>query len=307
MSVVKEIRTNDWYLFIDESGTPEYKWLRRLKQKNNLPIFQPDPQYANSFALIGLLISGDQLCNKLIPAVKEFKNSCYGDEDKVLHFADMLAGIGKFEMYKNNPALFNKHLSIFVDLLKEVIFNFNLVFIDNVKMLNKYINPAAPYELAPAVTMEKAAWFICKVKSNNPNREIRCWFEARSKDKDEKLKGFMLQEIFLDFTNGEKVKMINNFPRFKESNDNIKSIRWHIHSLPKDPSRLKIVNYYKEVISYELGKALIQGIHVADILVSAYRHLKENQIYLKVKDLEVDPIKNFIYSSEKLLYEKCLP
>jgi len=317
MDKIKEIDTNSWHLFLDESGDANYKRLRKLKQQNNWSEFKPDPDPHNItlFSLVGLLVNGKDLVESFIPAMKKFKRELYGDENTVIHFSDMLAGTRDFTMYKNKPELFKKHLQVIINAISNVNFVFNLVHIDKVRMLNKYKeNAASPYELAPAIIMERSAGYICDSREGllnllkkDTDKVIRVWFESRGKAKDTELKGFMVKELGIVFPETEKTIQQNHFLRYKSSSNNISTIEWHIHPLPKDPSKLKQIRYYVDNYSYEAGKDLINGIHLSDIIVSASRRFTENIIYNKYKYLEVEQVLEFINHSGKLKYPKLFP
>ena len=314
MNKIEEIDTNSWHLFLDESGNANYKRLHKLKQQNNWLEFKPDPSPHNTtfFSLVDLLVNGKDLVESFIPAMKKFKRELYGDENTVIHFSGMLAGIGDFTMYKNEPELFKKHLQVIINAINNVNFVFNLVHIDKARMLNTYgENAASPYELAPVVIMERSAGYICDSwkdsSKENTNKVIRVWFESRGNAKDTELKGFMVRELGITFPREGKSVQKNHFPRYKSSSKNIKSIEWHIHPLPKNVSKLKDIHYYVDNYSYEAGKDLIHGIHLADIIVSASRRFTESMIYNKYKHLEVEPISEFINNSGKLKYRKFFP
>lgn len=307
MKRVEEIDVNSWHMFLDESGTEGYKRLLKLKLKNNWLEFQPDPdpQNANFFSLIGLLIDGKNLVNSLIPAVRKFKCDVYKDEEIVLHLSEMLAGDKQFAMYKNNPQLFNTDLNRFIGDIKDIKFRIIFVHIDKVRMLKQYVvSPAEPYELAPTIIMERAAGYICNTNASYINKTVRVWFEARTKEADKKLKKYMIDELKLPI---EKLIENSKFPRYLEAVKNIRSIEWHFHGLPKDPIKLNINEYYKSNYLYEVGAGLIQGIHVADMMVFALRRFKENEVYHTIKYLEVEPIINFVLFSGKLIEEKFFP
>ncbi len=307
MDKIKEIDTNSWHLFLDESGDANYKRLRRFKRQNNWIEFRPDPSNVTFFSLAGLLVSGKDLVESFIPAMKKVKQELYGNEDTVTHLSDMLAGKGNFTMYKNKPELLKKHLNAIINAIINVDFVFNIVHIDKVKMLNKYEeNASNPYELAPTIIMERSAGYIWQSKKNT-DKVIRVWFESRTKGKDKELKRFMIRELGIVFPKKGKVIQRNHFPRYKKSSNNINNIKWHIHSLPKYPSKLKQIRYYVDKYSYEIGKDLINGIHLSDIIVSASRKSIENTIYNKYKHFEVEPILEFINHSGKLIYQKFLP
>lgn len=312
---VEKVDENCWHLFIDESGTSSYKRLIKLKEKNGWQQFQPDhdPQNVNFFSLMGLLISGQDLVNSFIPTIRRIKSELYQDENIVLHFSDMLAAQGRFEMYKNNPELFKDHLTYFTDNIKDIDFRMFIVHIDKVQMLNTYPEPANPYEIAPTIIMERVSGYIMQkiskyVKSNSdeisPKPIVRVWFESRNKKDDTELKNYMIDELKLP---EDELFKKTHFPRYEHSTKNVRSLEWHIHGLPKDPKKLEEYEWYKSNYSFEVGSNLIHGIHVVDIMVSARRRFIEDWVYPKIKHLEVEPITYFTLKSHKVRYEKTLP
>jgi hypothetical protein len=318
---VEKVDENCWHLFIDESGTSSYKRLIKLKEKNGWQQFQRDldPQNANFFSLMGLLISCQDLVNSFIPAIRRIKSELYKDENIVLHFSDMLAAQGRFEMYKNNPGLFKDHLTYFTESIEDIDFRMFIVHIDKVQMLNTYqeplAKPANPYEFAPTIIMERVSGYIMNrksefVKSNSdeisPKPIVRVWFESRNKKDDTELKNYMIDELKLP---EDELFKKTHFPRYEHSTKNVRSLEWHIHGLPKDPMKLKEYEWYKSNYSFEVGSNLIHGIHVVDIMVSARRRFIENLVYPnpKIKYFEVEPITYFMSKSRKVRYEKTLP
>jgi hypothetical protein len=310
MRKIEQIDINSWHLFIDESGTKGYKRLTKLKEKNSWEKFNPDtdPHSINFLSLIGLLISGKDLVNSFIPAIRKIKFELFQDEETVLHFSDMLTARGKFEMYKNQPELFKNHLTYFIDNIKDIDFRMFIVHINKVQMLNSYpppAKPAEPYEFAPTVIMERVAGYF---KSNfgeaTSKPVVRVWFEERGVKDDVELKNYMVDELKLS-----EDELFNKtyFRRFSVSLKNIRSLEWHIHGLPKDPAELINNEYYKSKYLFEAGNSLIHGLHVADIMVSARRRFVEDWVYPKVKYLEVESITHFMSSSGKLQYEKFYP
>jgi len=307
---VEKVDENCWHLFIDESGTKSYKRLIKLKEKNSWEEFRPDtdPHSINLFSLIGLLISGKNLVNSFIPAIRKIKSELYQDEEIVLHFSEMLAAQGKFGIYKNKPELFKNHLTYFIDNIKDIDFRMFVVHINKVQMLNSYpapAKPAEPYEFAPTVIMERISGYF---KSNfgeiSSKPVVRVWFESRTEKDDADLKNYMINELKLS-----EDELFNKtyFRRFPDSLKNIRFLEWHIHGLPKDPMKLIEDERYKSEYSFEAGNNLIHGLHVADIMVSARRRLIEDQVYPKIKYLEVEPITDFMSRSGKLQYEIFLP
>ena len=104
MKKIDKIFDNDWYLFVDESGSENYKRLKKLRKTQNWPNYRPDPSSPTIFALVGILIKGEELF-KLINGMKSIKQKLYEDENAVLHLSDMVAGAKGFSMYRNNAQL----------------------------------------------------------------------------------------------------------------------------------------------------------------------------------------------------------
>jgi len=306
----KNIDRKSWHLFMDESGTKGYKRLRKLKNQNQWNNFwpDPDPQNANFFSLIGLLIHGHTLIDDFIPAVKKVKFELYQNENIVLHLSDMLSAKGSFEKYKNKPDLFQSDLKKIIKYIESIPFYMFIVHIDKVEMLNKYSEPAEPYEYAPTTIMERIAGFL-KYNLHNYLSEIstsviRVWFEARSKKEDIELKRYMVDELKLT---EKELRNKTKFPRYPKTVKNVRSIEWHIHGLPKKPEDFIRRGYYKSKYSYEVGSSLIHGLHIADLMVSARRRYKENDKYQRIKYLEVEPLNHFIEESGKLVHEILRP
>jgi len=294
------IDINSWHAFMDESGTKDYKRLIKLKNLNQWPIYLPDtnPQNPNYFSLICILINGFDLINKFIPSIKKIKYQLYNDENIVLHLSDMISAKNSFSKYLNNPELFKNDLEKIVKSIEDITFYIFIIHIDKVKMLNTYIKPAVPYEFGPTLIMERIGKFFKNKMSNYEKRIIlRVWFESRKKENDLELKKYMIDELKLP---EKELIEKTNFPRFPESIKNTRLIEWHIHGLPKKPEDLIKNEYYKNKYSYEVGKNLIHGLHIADLLVSAQRRYVESQKYSKIKYLEVEPIIEFINRKNKL-------
>lgn len=304
----ENIDENNWHLFVDESGTKDYKRLIKLKDQNKWSNFQPDPhpQNVNLFSLIGLLIYGKNLTNEFIPSVKRIKYELYQNKNIVFHLSDMLSAKNEFSKYKDNPNLFKSHLEKIIVSIKNIPFYIFIVHIDKVSMLNTYSQPAEPYELAPTIIMERIGYFFYK---NNYLKKtlkpiINVWFESRSKKDDINLKQHMVNELILT----EK-ELFNKtkFPRYPNPIKNIRSIEWHMHGLPKNPNELVEKEYYSYKYSYETGVNLIHGLHIADIIISAYRRYRERERYPNIKFLEVEPIVNLIEKNKKKFCELFFP
>lgn len=138
--MINNINDDDWYLFIDESGTPGYK-------DKNQPFV---------FAISGLLVKGDNLRNKLIPVIQNFKRTCYGNQSAILHFSNMLITAKKSNNFSN---LIQDFQSLFSSIKAADVF-VNTVYIDKPKMKAKYRNPAHPYIFAIRILMERISYIV---------------------------------------------------------------------------------------------------------------------------------------------------
>ena len=151
-------------------------------------------------------------------------------------------------------------------------------------MLQEYNNLARPYQLAPRVIMERSAGHICSVLGNDCTElpSIRVFFESRSKGKDVDLKRFMVNELKM---NVPDVTVVKNFPRYPRSHANIQRLKWHIHPLPKDPAKIRSVKFYASFYDTKTSEDLLNGIQLADIVITALRTYRENMLYYLPKTL----------------------
>lgn len=270
------IDDNCHHLFIDESGDKNYEI-----NINSNTLF---------FSLSGLLVNGNILIKEFIPKCKKIKNKLYNDENIIFHFSDMLVAKNNFKKYEDELIL-KEDLEYIFENIRNIEFKIFLIHIDKQKMKNIYIKPADPYEISSTFLMERTSMFLCNSNINNKN--IRVWFESRTKKDDQTLKKYMINEIKLP---KDILFQRTNFPRYEYSIQNIRSFKWHFHSLPKDPKRLDL-KYYK----YEIGFDLIQILHITDLIVSIRRGYIENKTYKKFKN---EKIKNINYILENTIYNK---
>jgi hypothetical protein len=263
----------DYLLFLDESGTPEYTRLRRLQKASNSSSFIADKENPNFFTSCGVLISHKQFKENVIAKVKQFKKDKYNNETITFHLSDMISGAGEFPIYRNNIELFTRHMEEFVSEVKDVQFFLFPVTIHKVIMLNRYnefSKPAHPYKYAVQITAERIA---NEPFQNSINlKVIRVWGESRTEKKDNDLKNF-----FVDLLTKDINHLKEQFPQpiWQKSIDNIRKIEWHIHFIPKKPEGTEKVF---EKIPAEIGKDIVIGNQIADLMASTIRICNESDI-----------------------------
>ena len=307
MEKIDKIFSNDWYLFVDESGSENYSGIKKLRKKQGWTNYQPDPSNPTIFTLAGILIKGDELV-QLINGMKNIKQKLYSDENTVFHLSDMVVGAKGFSMYRNNAQLLQQHLQLLIDRLRSINFSYYIVYVDQIGMLERYIEPVRPYQFAPRVVMERSAGYICSVldgKCTEPP-PIRVFFESRKKGKDVDLKRFMVNELKMKVPN---VTIEKNFPRYPASHANIQKLEWHIHPLPKDPARIRSVKFYTSLYDTNIAENLLNGIQLADMVVTASRMYRENMFYYSPKNIsKITPLYTaFVTNPIKPSYEKYIP
>ena len=199
-------------------------------------------------------------------------------------------------------------MQVLIDFLSNINFSYSIVYVDQIGMLEEYIEPARPYQFAPRVVMERSAGYICSVLHGNCTEPlpIRVFFESRKKDQDLDLKRFMVNELKLDVPN---VTVKKNFPKYPKSHTNIQKLKWYIHPLPKDPVRIRSVKFYASFYDTNTAKGLLNGIQLADMVVTASRMYKENMLYGSPKNInKITPLYTaFVTNPIKPSYEKCIP
>ena len=304
-TIENSLHKDNYYLFVDESGTETYKRLNRIKRKNKWDKFKPDPNDVNFFSLVGVLIESNLYIDRVIPIMKSVKKQLYNNSNVALHLADMLSGSSEerpeFSKYKGNGALFVKDMQYILNQIDSINLKVIILHVNKVEMLNKYIQPANPYEFAPTYIMERVAWFIDNNKL--PHLPVRVWYESRSgrnkgkkgkTTKDSLLKEYMVNELKLDI---EVLESQSHFPRFSSAVDKIRSLRWHFHPIPKDIDNAKGAsrNYFLSKYSIDVLHDLAHGIHLADIFISARRKQKEyNALQIGKYDDRVQIINDFL-------------
>lgn len=81
----------------------------------------------------------------------------------------------------------------------------------------------------------------------------------------------MVKEINIKFMQKHTQQKRKNFIVYKDSQIMIDRVQWHIHPLPKDPSRLKRERYFREHYDPSIGEKLIHALHLSDVIVTSKR------------------------------------
>ncbi len=310
---------NRYYLFVDESGTKEYKDLKKAKKENGWDKYKPSERSGPVFTLGGILISEDEWLNKLVPEINKFKLNSFNRTNIILRRHDMITNKGVFSIYSKNRTLFKNHILNLTNILSKINFLYIPITIIKPDILNKYKKPADPYKYTTMILMERTAKNIPNNNLTN-NNHVYLWGESRTPQKDREIKEYGSKILK---TNLAKLHSdLSPVPFLKDSIENIRELRWHIHFAPKKSNRLQQhqINSINSKIPKGNIKDLSIGLEMADILVGTIREHNEtikyplrprnqniSNIFIPLKNLIEKRIPNEITYSNNNFLGKVLP
>jgi len=304
-----------YYLFVDESGTKEYKDLKKAKKENGWDKYKPSERSGPVFTLGGILISEDEWLNKLVPEINKFKLNSFNSTNIILRRHDMITN----NIYSKNRTLFKNHILNLTNILSKINFSYIPITIIKPDFLNKYIVPADPYKYTTMILMERTAKNIPNNNLTN-NNHVYLWGESRTPQEDNEIKeyGSEILKNNLDKLHSD----LSPVPFSKGGIKTIRKLRWHIHFAPKKLNRLQQpqINGINSKIPKGNVKDLSVGLEIADILVGTTREHNEairyplrprnqniSNIFIPLENLIEKRIPNKITYSNNNFLGKVLP
>ena len=138
------MKFSDYVIFVDESGDQNIKTV--------------NPQYP-VFVLVFCIFQKADYANSIVPKVEKFKFNHFGHDAVVLHERKLRKQEKPFVFLQNfdKRTAFMNELSC---LINDVKFTIVATAIEKFKLLETYIKPANPYELAIKYCLERAYEFL---------------------------------------------------------------------------------------------------------------------------------------------------
>lgn len=160
---------SDYIVFVDESGSPTLSPL--------------DPDYP-IFVLVFCVVDKMHYAEKIEPSITKLKFDFFGHDTVVLHAHDIRKPKGEFSFLLNAER--REH---FMQRIEQVMIDADIKLIVHIinktKLIDRYVNPYDPYNIALRMCLEQLSIFLRK--QNQTDHLTHIIAEARGKKEDRDL------------------------------------------------------------------------------------------------------------------------
>lgn len=163
------MKYSDYIVYVDESGD---HGLRNI-----------DPQHP-VFVLAFCIFEKPKYIEDVISSVQRLKFHFWGHDGVILHSHEIRKAKGDFNILLN-PNVRAEFLPAINNLMEEAEFTLIAAVIDKTKLVNKYVHPVDPYEIALAFCMERLQRFL--MDNGQTNEKTHVMVECRGKPEDNAL------------------------------------------------------------------------------------------------------------------------
>ena len=169
MTPIDPTTLSDFVVYADESGDHGLK--------------NVDPSYP-VFVLAFVLMSRDDYVERVTPALQRLKFRYWGHDQVVFHEREIRKRIGPFAILANQSTemAFMTDLTTLIDAAP---FKLCVAVIDKTALVQKYVVPWSPYEIALHFCMERL--LRCLQQHDQKDRLVHVIFESRGKKEDSEL------------------------------------------------------------------------------------------------------------------------
>lgn len=162
--------SSDYVIYVDESGD------------HNLQKFDKDyPVFVLSFCMV----QKTAYSREIVPALQEFKFRWWGHDMAILHESEIRSRSGWFK-FLGDPVAREEFRAGLMSVLAAAPWTIVAAVIDKPRLLDKYVRPFNPYDLALAFCMERAYFFLREHRQVSAPTYIVA--EGRGKTEDYQLK-----------------------------------------------------------------------------------------------------------------------
>jgi hypothetical protein len=166
---MSESRFSDYIVYVDESGDHSLP-----TGDNSYPVF----------VLVFCIFEKSDYVNQAVPALQRFKFDYFGHDQVILHEREIRKALPPFQFLqvRNLRRQFMERIKALVEASPFVLI---ASVIDKVRLSERYIRPANPYDVALAFGMERVAKYL--KRNGHADATTHFVFESRGRREDDQL------------------------------------------------------------------------------------------------------------------------